>query len=50
MYYGSSGNKLDSNNESYYLHGNPDCPDLADVAYLIPTSRIIIDPSINLYD
>ena len=50
MYYKGSGNKLDLNNESYYLHGNSNCPDLADVAYLIPTSRIIIDPSVSLFD
>ena len=24
--------------------------DLADVAYLIPTSRVIIDPSVSLFD
>ena len=39
------GNKIDPNNESYYLHGNPNCPDLADVIYLIPTSDKAYDPS-----
>ena len=48
--YCSGGRSIDLKNESYYLHGNPNCPDLADVAYLIPTSRIIIDPSISLWD
>ena len=29
---------IDRNNESYYLHGDPKCRDLADVVYLTPTS------------
>ncbi|MBI29178.1 MAG: hypothetical protein CMI95_04730, partial [Pelagibacteraceae bacterium] len=44
------GKKIDPNNESYYLHGDPKCPDLADVVYLIPTSRIFIDPSVSLFN
>ena len=43
---GNSGYKLDKNNESYYLHGDPKCRDLADVVYLTPTSSNAFDPSI----
>ena len=43
---GPSGYKIDKNNESYYLHGDPKCRDLADVVYLTPTSSNAFDPSI----
>ena len=43
---GNSGNKIDKNNESYYLHGDPNCFDLADVAYLTPTSSNAFDPAV----
>jgi len=43
---GGSGNKIDKNNESYYLHGDSNCPDLADVVYLIPTSSNAFDPAV----
>ena len=46
MYFAGSGNKLDPNNESYYLHGDPNCPDLADVVYLTPTSPNAFDPAV----
>jgi hypothetical protein len=46
MYSGGSGNKIDKNNESYYLHGDSNCPDLGDVAYLIPTSSNAFDPAV----
>ena len=43
---GNSGYKIDKNNESYYLHGDSNCPDLADVAYLTPTSPNAFDPAV----
>ena len=46
MYYNGSGKTIDKNNESYYLHGNSKCRDLADVIYLTPTSPNAFDPSI----
>ena len=43
---GASNKKIDKNNESYYLHGDSNCPDLADVAYLTPTSPNAFDPAV----
>ena len=43
---GNSGYKIDKNNESYYLHGDSSCLDLADVAYLTPTSSNAFDPAV----
>ena len=40
------GNKIDKSNQSYYLHGDPNCFDLADVVYLRPTSSKAFDPAV----